>query len=246
MIRLFTTSLAVSALALAPTLSAAEIEIESDGPVVELSIFESIDIAPDMSTVFAGVTSEAPTATEAMRKNAAQMRKVIDQIKALGIDEKDIQTSGISLGARYDYDSEARKQVFRGYEAANAVTVRLRKVETTGEVLDALVAAGATDITGPMFSIENDEPAKAKARENAVKRGQERAEAYARMLGYDAVRVLEINETISGSAGAMRENYFGVLAAEATAADIAPIQPGQVSTGVAITIKYEMTKDEAE
>ena len=245
MIRLFTTSLAVSALALAPTLSAAEIEIESDGPVVELSIFESIDTAPDIATVFAGVTNEAPTATEAMRQNAVEMRKVVDRIKALGVDEMDIQTTGISLGARYEWNEELRKQEFRGYQASNAVSVTLRKIEATGSVLDALVAAGATDIGGPAFSIENDEAAKAEARENAVKRGQERAEAYARMLGYDGVRVLEINETISGSSRLMENRTFDVVAAEAAAGE-PPVQPGRVSTGVSITVKYEMTKDEVE
>lgn len=244
MIRSLTTALVASTVAIAPALHAAEIAIESDGPVVELSIYESINVEPDISTVFAGVTSDAPTATEAMRTNAAEMRKVVDRIKALGIDEKDIQTTGISLGARYDWNDELRRQEFRGYQASNSVSVKLRKVDATGAVLDALVAAGATDISGPVFSIENDEAVKAKARENAVKRGQERAEAYARMLGYDGVRVLEINETISGMAGPMDGRMFESL--EAAADGEAPVQTGRVSTGVAITVKYEMTEDEAE
>src|SRR3546814_12041918 len=64
-------------------------------PLVELMILEEIELAPDMAIISAGVTSDAPTAVEAMRQNSVEMRRVIDRIKAQGVAEKDIQTSGI-------------------------------------------------------------------------------------------------------------------------------------------------------
>lgn len=244
MIRLITAAVAASTLTAAPALVAAEIEIESDGPVVELSISESVSLDPDIATIFAGVEVEAPTAVEAMRMNAAEMRKVIDRIKTLGIDEKDIQTTRVSLNARFDYDDETRERSFRGYQAANMVSVKLRDVDATSGVLDALVVAGANDISGPIFSVEDTAAAKAKARESAVKLGQERAEAYARMLGYEEVRVLEINENIRSS-GFVESRTLGLFESAANI-DAPPIEPGQVSTGVSITIKYEMVSDEEE
>src|SRR5690606_5819751 len=133
----------LAATALAAPAAAAEIQIAVTGPVVELTVHESVEAAPDIATVSAGVTTQALTAVEAMRSNAAQMRSVVDRIKALGVPERDIQTTGVNLGAEYDYDQANRRQVFRGYQASNRVSVKLRDIQRTGEVLDALVAAGA-------------------------------------------------------------------------------------------------------
>ena len=240
--RLFPSLLAASAFAMAPAAYAAEIEIESEGPVVELSIYESVSADPDMATIGAGVTTEARTAVEAMRMNAVQMRKVIDQIKAQGVDEKDIQTTGIDLNAQYDYNQATRREVFRGYAVSNRVSVKLREIDRVGNVLDALVTAGANNLSGPMFSIEDDAAAKEEARKRAVASGKARAEAYADMLGYDGVRVLEINEVIQNRAPYERVTTVSV---ESAADASAPVQPGQVSTGVQITIKYEMFMDDA-
>ena len=154
---------ALAATGIAASAHAAEVQVQAQGPVVELSVSETVDAKPDIVEIGAGVTSQADTAVEAMRLNAREMTAVIDRIKALGIDEDDIQTTGINLNAQYDYDQSTRRQVFRGYQASNRVSVTLREVERAGEVLDALVAAGATDINGPSFSLENDEGPRAQA-----------------------------------------------------------------------------------
>jgi uncharacterized protein YggE len=244
MIRPAIALLAASALAIpAHSLAAAEIEIEASGPVVELSVFESVSVAPDIATIGAGVTSEAPTAVEALRQNSAEMQKVVARIKALGIAEKDIQTTGINLNAMYDYNQQTQRQVFRGYQASNRVSVILRKIDEAGKVLDALVAAGATDLNGPSFSIENDEAAKDAARKRAIKRAQARVTAYAELLGYGGAKVLAISESIEGR-GSMPEGAMMRMASSAVAA-APPVQPGMVSTGISITIKYELVNGPA-
>jgi uncharacterized protein YggE len=231
-----------SALTLSAQANAApDIDIAANGPVVELSVFESVEVAPDIATIGAGVTTEAATATEALRQNAAEMQKVIARIKALGVAERDIQTTGINLNARYDYDQQTQRQVFRGYQASNRVSVILRQIEDTGRVLDALVEAGANDLNGPTFSIENDAPAKDAARERAVARAAAQAKAYAAMLGYDAAKVLAISESMSGSSPmpemAMVQMSAGKLAAAT------PVQPGMVSAGISVTITYELVRN---
>ena len=224
--------------AIAAPASAAEVQIQASGPVIELSVNETVKAKPDIATISAGVTSEAPTAVEAMRQNAAEMDAVIKRIKALGIAEDDIQTTGIDLGARYDYDRDTQKQVFRGYSASNRVSVILRKVSDTGRVLDSLVAAGATDLGGPQFSIDDDTAAKAQARKAAMDRAQGQAMEYATWAGYTGVRLLEISEAISGNQP-MPMMQRAMMAEEAAAT---PVQPGLVGTGVNLTVKYEMTR----
>lgn len=236
-------SLSALALAFPAAASAAPaIEIEASGPVLELSIYESITAEPDIVTIGAGVSTEAPTATAALRANSAEMIKVIDQLRKLGVPERDIQTTGINLNAMYDYDQSARRQVFRGYQASNRVSVKLRKIDETGRVLDALVTAGATDLSGPSFGLENDEPAKDAARKRALERAKARAEDYARQFGYDGVRVLTISESMAGSS-MMAERAVMRASADMVAA-APPVQPGMVSTGISITLQYELVKSE--
>ncbi len=233
------------ALAMPSNAVAQQVEIDADGPVIELSVFESVDAEPDLVTIGAGVSTQAPTAVEALRQNSTEMRQVIDRILALGVPEEDIQTTGINLNARYDYERQNQRQVFRGYEVSNRVNVKLREIDETGEVLDALVQAGATNLSGPSFSIEDDEAAKNTARERAIERAQARAESYAQLVGYDGVEVLSISEAIRGS-GPQQIMVTASRIAMDEVAESAPVQPGRVSTGVNITIKYEMVDSEAQ
>ena len=226
---------AVSALA-AP--AGAEVQLTSTGPVVELTVHETVEAEPDLVTVGAGVTTQASTAVEAMRANAQAMNSVVQRIRALGIPERDIQTTGISLGAMYDYDQASRRQVFRGYQASNRVSVKLREVPRTGEVLDALVAAGATDLSGPDFSIEDDSAARSQARRAAMETAQAQAMEYARAAGYTGLRLLEISESVA----VQPPIHFGrAVAAEAADAST-PVQPGLVQAGVTVRVTYELTR----
>ena len=228
----------LAAAAVATPAAAAEVQIAATGPVVELTVNESVEAAPDIATVSAGVTTQASTAVEAMRTNAAAMSAVVNRIKQLGIAERDIQTTGISLGAMYDYNQQTQRQVFRGYQASNRVSVKLRDIDRTGQVLDALVAAGATDLGGPDWSIDDDTAARAQARRAAFAKARAQALEYARMAGYSDLRLLEVNESIVSRQPVPMFREVAAQAADATT----PVQPGMVQTGVTVTVKYEMTR----
>lgn len=230
--------LAILAAAATPA-AAAEIQLQSQGPVVELSVTETVKARPDLATVSAGVTSQAPTAVAAMQRTATAMDAVVQRIRSLGIAGDDIQTTGIELQPHYDYNQATQRQVFRGYQASNRVSVILRKVPDTGRVLDALVAAGATDISGPAFSIDDDTAPRAQARKAALDTARSRAEDYARWAGYSGVRLLQVSETFNPGrpiAYAV-EGRAASLDAKAT-----PIEPGLVGTSVTVNVSFEMTR----
>jgi uncharacterized protein YggE len=226
--------------ALASPAAAAEVQIAAAGPVVELSVSETVDSRPDLATVFAGVSTRAQTAVSAMQQNAQKMTAVVARIKALGVAEDDIQTAGINLSPQYDYDRNTQAQVFRGYVASNRVSVKLRKVEQTGPVLDALVAAGANDVGGPEFSVDDDSAYRAEARRNALERARVLATEYARQTGYSGLRLLEIDESVSGLQPPMP--LMRAVKLEAQDAAATPVQPGLVGTVVNVTVKYELTR----
>ncbi|WP_228243236.1 SIMPL domain-containing protein [Porphyrobacter sp. GA68] len=234
-----------AALAAAMTLcagaaAAADVKLVAQNPLVELSVFEEVEAKPDTVTIGAGVVTDAPTAVEALRQNSAAMQRVIDRIKAAGVAERDIQTTGLNLSARYDYDNQQRRQIFLGYQARNTVSVKFRDVQRAGPILDALVAAGANDVNGPSFSIENDEQYKATARRNALQKAQRQAEEYARAAGYTGVRLLLVNEALHGRARA-ESGAIMVTAARMDAA-APPVEPGVIGTGVQINVTYEMVR----
>ena len=139
----------------------------------------------------------------------------------------------------YDYNQQTQRQVFRGYQASNRVSVKLRQIDRTGEVLDALVAAGATDLGGPDWSIDDDTGARAQARSAAVERARAQALEYARLTGYSGLRLLEVSETIAPQPPMP---YLRNVARAEVAQAASPVQPGLVQAGVTVRVTYEMTR----
>lgn len=231
--------LAGAAMAFAPMniARAANVEIVAQNPVIELSVSEQVDSAPDTATFSTGVETRAPTATQALRDNSVQARAVIDRLKSLGIAEKDIQTTGINLRADYDYDQESRQNRFVGYVVSNQVSATVNEISKLGQILDAIVSSGATNLNGPSFSISDDSKLKDVARERALANAKSRAMSYARAEGYSGVRVLSISEGMSHQSDAP------MMRMEASASNSAPpVAPGQVGTVVSLNITYEMTR----
>ncbi|MEN7536184.1 SIMPL domain-containing protein [Aurantiacibacter flavus] len=216
--------------------SAAEVAISTQGPVVELQVTQQVLSDPDKATINAGVTTRGATAVEAMQDNATQMERVLAQVNSLGVPENRVQTSGITLNPQYDYRNN--QQQFTGYEATNTVTLELRDLDRIGPVLDALVAAGATNLNGPNWAIIDDSSAEEKAREAAFAQARARAEDYARMAGFGSARLLAVEETLDYATP-----MFNRVALESSsgAADVAtPTRPGQVATQITLTVKYAL------
>jgi len=232
----------LAATVLAAPAYAAEIQIAVQNPVVELTVTEVVRADPDLAQVGAGAQTRAQTASEAVRLNAQQMERLIERLRSLGIERDDIQTSNFNLNAEYDYNNRnAAPPIFTGYMVTNQVTVRLKRLDRVGQVLDALVDAGANNIFGPNFMLEDDREAKAVARRNAFQRSQGQAEEFARMAGYTGARLLEVSETFQ-SFGPVPVGEGAIQVTAASRDARTPIEPGQVGTGVTLTTKYEMTR----
>ncbi|MCB2045879.1 MAG: SIMPL domain-containing protein [Novosphingobium sp.] len=232
----------LAAMPLAAPAAAAEVQMSVQNPVVELGVTEIVKAEPDVAQIGAGVMTRAPSASEAVRQNAQAMERLVARLRALGIERKDIQTSNFSLNAQYDYNRDGVPPTFIGYDVNNQVNVKLRRMDKVGETLDALVAAGANNIYGPNFTLEDDVEAKAVARKNAFQRGRLQAEEFARMAGYTGVRLLEVSENFQ-SYGPMPSPPPMAVTVSAAKADVAtPIESGEVGVGVTLSVKYEMTR----
>lgn len=220
--------------------SAADIALQVSGPVVELTVSESVSAAPDLVNLSATVNALSPTASQALSENAERMARVIAAIEAQGVAEADIRTTAISLNPQYEWNGTTQRQIFRGYQVSSTVEIRLHELPRTGRVLDAVVTAGADEVGSISWSIEDPSTAQQQARDAAFAAARERALGFARAAGYTDVRLLEVSEGMGGWGGGPQPL---VLEAAAEARNMTmPIRPGEVATSVTISVKYEMTR----
>lgn len=202
---------------------------------------------PDLGVFSAGVTGSGKTAGAALAANSAKMNNVIAALKKAGIADKDIQTSNLSLNPVYADMSNQRntdpleQQVppIIGYQVYNQVTVKQRKLDRFGSTIDALVAAGANQVNGPSFQMNDPDAAADEARADAIKKAIARAQIYASASGLRVIRVLTITE------GGGYSPQPPVLYARAAMADMAaptPVSAGEVQSGASVSVTFELGK----
>lgn len=189
---------------------------------------------PDLATISAGVVTQAASAGEALRANAAQMERVLAALKRAGIADRDVQTSSIGLDPQYRY-AENQPPVITGYQARNTVNVRFRDIAKAGPILDALVGVGANQINGPSLTLAEPDAALDAARADAIAKAKARAELYARTLGMRVIRVVAVSE------GGMLAGPPMPVMAQSFARDAATkIAPGEQDFGVDVTVSFEL------
>jgi uncharacterized protein YggE len=207
---------------------------------LNLNVNANVKQAPDIATVSAGVVTNARTAKAAMDDNARRMTAAFAALKAAGIADRDLQTSGVNLAPQYDYQPNQRPRI-TGYQATNTVTVRVRRLDTLGPVLDALVAQGVNQINGPNFGLDQPEAALDKAREGAMKTAMDRAALYARASGMRVKRVFSINESGDYQPPPPMPMMMA-RAAMAEQADSTPVAPGEVTLSIQLNVAFELEK----
>jgi len=189
--------------------------------------------APDMAQVTAGVTATAPTAAQALAANSNRIKGVFAALAKLGVPEKNIQTTNFFVSPQYTNGDNNTSRRLTGYQVNNDVTVRLEDVGKLGGALDALVAAGANQINGVSFSIQNDAPLLEKARTQAIADARMRAETYAKAAGVTLGPILSISE--GGGEAPPRPMYrMAAMAAETR------IAPGEQSVAADVSVVWEI------
>jgi uncharacterized protein len=191
---------------------------------------------PDLVTISAGVVSQAETAGAALSANAAAMARTLAALRKAGIADRDLQTAQLSLQPQYRY-GENVPPVITGYQASNQVNVRFRDVKKAGPILDALVAAGANQINGPSFELDQPEAALDEARGKAVATARERAALYARAAGLRVKRIVAISE--GGGGEPPRPMPMLAMARAPKMADTA-VEAGEQKLQVAINVTFEL------
>lgn len=184
---------------------------------------------PDQASVQIGVTSQAASASDALKDNSAKTSAVIETIKSLGVDAKDIQTRNFSIYPTYD----DKGLTVTGYQVSNAVVVLIRDVQNAGAILDKVVASGANNISGLSFDVADPTAQQAEARAKAVEVARAKAETLAKAAGVTLGDIITINESVSSSGPIMPYARADVAMAEAV-----PMATGQQAITVDVMIAF--------
>lgn len=209
--------------------------VASDGTLLSVSAQAQATRVPDIATLSAGVVTQAADAEAAMQANATQMAKVMTAVRAAGIAERDVQTSGVSVHPQYRY-AENVPPTITGYQASNTVNLKVRDIGELGAVLDALVASGANQVNGPGFDIDDKEGAYDEARRAALEKAQARAAMYAGTLGLRVRRIVSISE---GGGFSPPVPMMAMARMEKAQADT-QIAPGESTLSVNLDVVFEL------
>jgi uncharacterized protein YggE len=167
--------------------------------LISVSGSASTSVIPDTASISLGVLTQAATAKEASEKNAASMNAVINGLKNLGIQDKDIRTSFLSIQPVYNYSREGGVPAIVSYSASNNVQVTTMMLDKLGDIVDKSVAAGANQVGGISFTVseEKQKQIRGELLENAVKDAEDKAGKLAeslrvRIVGVKTASISEI------------------------------------------------------
>jgi uncharacterized protein YggE len=206
---------------------------------LNLSAFGESKVTPDLATITLGVQTDGPTAAGALSANAAQMTKVVAALKKAGIAERDIQTSTLNVNPQYVY-VENKPPRLNGYQASNQVTIQVRDLARLGQTVDATVNAGATNVGGISFGLQDPQAAEDAARLDAVKALQAKADLYARATGYKIVRLVSLGEGGGYTPAPPMPMY--AMAKREMADSSSPVSAGELKVRVDVSATYELVK----
>jgi uncharacterized protein YggE len=203
-----------------------------EGPRITVTGEGRAEAVPDLAVVTIGVTTGADTAAAALAENNARLTAVLDRLRAAGVADRDLQTSGLSLGPRYDYGDNRPPRIV-GYEATNQLAVRVRALDTLGAILDAAVADGANTLGGLAFSLSDPQAARDAALAAAVAEARRKATLIAEAAGVRLGPVLSISEQVAYAGPQPMPRL-----AMAEAAPAVPVAAGEVGYAATVTIVY--------
>lgn len=221
-------------------------KLETGRSTISVSDTGTVYVKPDLAISNFSVVTEGKTVAEALGENTKKMNAVIDAVKKLGVEEKDLKTTNFNISPHYEWPTpipfsesvSVDKRTLVGYDVNQSLEIKIRNLEKVGEIIQAATAAGANAAGDLQFTVENQDAVKEQARLEAINKAKTKAQNLAKQLGVGLGRVLYFNE--SGSF----PYYFTMEKAMDTggggAVPAPEIQTGENKIEVTVTITYEI------
>ena len=201
-------------------------------------------VTPDIATISFGVTAENLDVSKAQTEATTKMNKIIDLLKAKGVDKKDIKLTNYSISPRYDYVQASQiypyggKQVLAAYVVSQTVEVKIRDISKAGEILSGVGEFGVTDVSGLTFTVDNEEVVKDQARDLAITDAKAQAKTLAKSLGVRLVKITSYSE--GGNYPVYYDMNKSMALASPAGSAVPQVPMGENKITSNVTITYEI------
>ena len=193
-----------------------------------------VTATPDIARVRLGVETFDRDVETAVAENNRRADAIIEALKALGIEEKDIQTTSFSISPQRDFRGEPPYPIV-GFTVRNVIAVKVREIESVGTALQKAIDAGANNVEGVAFDVDDPTPLRAEARTKAIEDAKSRAEALAEAAGVRVGKAVRITELSVSIPPVFRGGFD-----EAVGAVEVPVQPGELEISVTVEVLFEI------
>lgn len=218
-------------------------------PANVISVNGSGDVlaTSDIASLYVNLSKEGKTAKEAQDLLNESITKTLTYLKEQKIEDKDVKSEYGGLSPKYSYDQPVcytypcptKDPKIIGYTATQAITIKVRVVDNASAIRTGLADIGITDISGPTFSIDNEEGFKDQARSKAIIEARGKAEVLAKELGVKLGKVVNFSEDNGG--GYPMYAAKTMMADSASGSAPAPTLPkGENKITSNVTITYEI------
>jgi len=194
-----------------------------------------VNAAPDIAILQLGISAQRASVADAQAEAATSMDRVMSALKSNGVADKDIQTQYFSIQQVTRWDQDKQEEIVIGYRVSNMVAAKIREIDKTGSIIDAVAEAGGdfTRIDGISFSIDDPSEYRIEARDEAMVDAKTKAEQLANSSGVRLGKPTYISESISYPVYAQPPRV-----AEGAVAPTTPISPGEMMVSIDIQVVY--------
>lgn len=238
---------------------------ESTQPAtISFSGHGEVTAVPDIANVYFTISKDDKTAKDAQAGVAVIEKKALDLLKEKGVADKDIKTENASFYPKYEYRNAVcppipmgagtagitvspsslyycppDKQVLTGYTASESITVKVRNIDSVGDIMQGLGTTGVSNLNGPNFAIDKEDTLKMEARKKAIDDAKIKAESLAKDLGVRLGKIVSFSDS-GGGYPIMYGKSAMMDSAVASAPVPAVIPQGENTISSDVTITYEI------
>ena len=197
-----------------------------------------ISTEPDQAQLDIGVVTQARTAPDASKENAARLSRVLSEVKKLLDKTDEVKTSGYSLTPVYRYPQGGKPEIV-GYNASNTVRTKTTNLDLVSRLIDSGMQAGANNVNRLVFTLKDEQSAQLEALSAASLKARTKADAIAAALGLKIVRITSITEGERSIQPVFRQ--VTAMRAEAAPAQT-PVEPGTVDVHSTVSMTVEVAQ----
>lgn len=194
---------------------------------------------PDVALISLGLKTEGQEIQKITIENTTVMNKIIKEVKGLGVEEKDIQTTLYNITPQYNW-TEREGNVFTGYAIEQNIQVKIRNFEKIGDILSVGANNKANNVGGLQFSVDNTDAVQAEARQKAIDEAKTKAQTLASQAGLKIAKLLNISEGYAATPQPLYEKAMGGANMASVDSVRADVQPGQLEFNSTITLTYRL------